>query len=342
MKKNFSTIISIITCVGMIFCLFHINNLNHEISSLRSRLDNEIHIVNQNVSGIYGDVQAMLEEESNQLSVSDWEYGDISVESHTAEIICTVVPKVYTPDVTQGSIVCNGEEFALTYTDGKYTTTLDIPLFETSQVTQVKMNDNGTIRTQELDWHISPRYEALLNSYAGMGGTASGKAGNNEYIWSTKYSMHIDIERKGEFQIQSVEVVEVLDGREIGRIPVDISNEGQDAYYKAFVEKGEAVPENVTLVPERGSAYNGHMSFLYYLNKDYHIPNGSMLELYVDVVDGNGLRYRSLAEVVAVDSSGNLDDERAEEMRRFAFAEPMVIFDEDGTVLYEVDKGLYE
>ena len=44
-------------------------------------------------------------------------------------------------------------------------------------------NDNGTIRTQEEDWVIEPRYEALLLSYAGMGGSATGKPGNDEYIW---------------------------------------------------------------------------------------------------------------------------------------------------------------
>lgn len=341
MTKRISTVVAIIACVLLAFNTIKIISLQEELDKLRSDVNDEIHTVNQNVSDIYDHVQAMLEEENNQLSVSDWEYGEITVDTRTAEITCTVIPKIYTPGVTQGSIVCNGREYALTYADGQYITTIELPLFETSQVTQVKLNDNGTIRTQELNWQIAPRYEVLLNSYVGMGGSASGKPGDNEYLWSTEYTVNIDIQCQGKFQVQSVEVVEVLDGEEIGRIPVDISNEGQDAYYKAFVEKGEAVPKNFNTVEKESPVYNGQMSFLYYLNEDYHIPNGSMLELYVDVIDGNGLRYRSFAEAVAVDSNGKLDDARAEEKRKYSFAEPVFIFDSDGTVLYEIDPSLF-
>ena len=62
----------------------------------------------------------------------------------------------------------------------------------------------------------------------------------------------------------------------------------------------------------------------------------------VDVVDGNGLRYRSFAECIAVTADGEPDDLRAEEMRMYAFAEAILIFDEAGNVIFEIDPELFK
>lgn len=343
MKKNLSTIIAIIACVLLAFNTIKISTLQKELNRLRSDVDDEIHTVNQNISDIYGDVQAMLEEEANQLAVSDWEYGEINVDNRTAEVICTVVPKVYTPGTTQAAIVCNGQEYPLTYANEQFNATIELPLFDRNELNMVKLNDNGTIRSQELEWIIEPRYEALLLSYAGMGGSATGKPGNGEYIWSPEYGVTINIERKGEFEIRSVELVEVLDGKEISRTPIDLSKEGQEAYQEALRKTGNPVPEFTSRVNEvSGPTYEGTVHFIYYLDKDYHIPNGSMLEWYVDVVDGNGLRYRSFVDCLAVTADGEPDDLRMEEKQVYAFAEAVMIFDAEGNVVYEIDPELFK
>lgn len=343
MKKNLSTFIAIIACVLLALNTIKINTLQKEVDRLRSDLDNEIFNVNQNIDGIYGDVQLMLEEEANQLAVSEWKYGDINIDARTAEVICTIVPKVYTPGTTQAAIVCNGQEYPLTYTNEQYTATIELSLFDRNELSAVKLNDNGTIHTQDLEWIIEPRQEVLLLSHAGMSGSATGKPGNGEYIWSPEHSVIIDIYSKVPFQIQSVELVEVLDGEEINRTPVDLSEEGQKAYQEAIRKSGDAVPEVASRVTEvSGSSYEGNVNFIYYLDKDFNIPNGGMLEFYVDVVDGNGLRYRSFAECIAVTADGEPDDLRAEEMRMYAFAEAVMIFDEDGNVIYEIDPELFK
>ena len=327
----------------LLVSLSEISSLKREISSLRNRLDSEMNTMKNNISDIYREVEDMLEEESNQLSTSDWEYGEINVKNRTTEVICTVIPKVYSPDVTQTSLIYNGTEAMLNYADGKYTATFEIPLFETTVFTQVKLTENGTIRTQELDWHISPRYDALLISYAGIRGSARGDRGDNEYVWSPKYTVNIDIERKGEFQLQSVELVEILDGEEIGRIPIDISDAVQQKYADKIAKTGETVPEHISVTSKAdSSSYEGSVNFLYYLDKDYHIPNGSILELYVDVVDGNALRYRSLAQCYAVTEDGEPDELRMEKMNLYVHAEPVLIFDDDGNVVFDVDSSLFK
>ena len=343
MKKNLSSMIAGIACVLLAFNSIKIIRLQEDLDRLRSHMNDEIDNINRNIDGIYREVEDMLEEEANQLAVSEWKYGDINIDERTAEIICTIVPKVYTPHTTQAALVCNGEEYALTYADDRYATTIKLPLFGRNELTAVKLNDNGTIRTQELDWIIEPRNEALLLSYAGMRGSASFEKGNGEYIWSPEYTTVINIECKEEFRIQSAELVEILDGKEINRIPIDLSDEGQDAYAEAIMKMDDhPIPEAASRVGHiSGSTHESNVDFIYCLDKEYHIPNGSMLELYVDVVDGNGLRYRSFAECMAVTADGKPDDLRMEEKQMYAFAEAVMIFDEEGNVVFELNPELF-
>ena len=336
MKKNAPMIVSIICCVLLVISLFQISSLRQEVSSLRSRLSNEIDRVNNSVSGIYTEVRSMLEEEANQLSVSDWEYGEIDIKNRTAEVVCTIVPKVHTPGTTEASLVYNGQEAPMAYDNGAYTASLKLPLFEESRINQVMLNDAGTIRTQELDWHIAPRYEALPSSYAGMSGSAKGTPGQSAFTWDVEHSVHINVEKKGGFTVQSVELVEMLDGKEVGRLPVDLNEAGQRAYAEAASKAGEAIPENVS--SGSGGGDRGSASYLYYLDKTYQIPNGSELIIYVDVVDGNGLRYRSFAEGMAIGADGQPDDAAIDHRRMFAFAEPIWIFDEPGAVIYTIEE----
>lgn len=339
MNKNFSKIISVVVSVLLIFCLVEITALKDEISRLRSSLDFEMNQVNNTVYNLYSEVQQMLAEEENQLTTADYHYGNIDIDSKTAELICTIVPKTYTPGITQVSLSGNNREWPLSYENNQYTAVIELPLFDHSEITQVTLNDNGTIRTQTLDWALDPRYETLLMSYVSMYGSASFKSVKDECIWSPRFTAQIDLEQKGDFQIQSIELVEILDGEELARTPVDLSFEGQQAYAKASAKYNESltVPENLA----ENTDFNGFAHFLYFLDKDYHIPNGSTLELYVDVVDGNGLRYRSFAECHAITADGKRDDSISDEKRLYASAEPVLIYDENGTILYQIDSELF-
>ena len=343
MQKNVSAIIASVACVLLAFNSFKIISLQEELDRLRSDMNDEIHTVNRNIDEIYGDVQEMLDEEVNQLAVSEWEYGNIDIDARTAEVICTIVPKIYTPNVTRAVIVCNENEYNLTYVNGKYTATIELPLFDRNEINMVKLNDNGTIRMQELDWVIEPRHEVLLISHAGAGGSAPGKPGDGEYIWSPEYTVVIDIQSKVDFQIKSAELVEILDGKEVNCISIDLSNEGQDAYIEELRKTDEPIPEVALRANEvSGATFKDNLNFVYCLDKDYHIPNGSMLELYVDVVDGNDLRYRSFVECLAVTNDGELDDLRMEETQMYAFAEAVMIFDEADNVIFEISPELFK
>ena len=343
MQKNVSVIIASVACVLLAFNSIKIISLQEELDRLRSDMNDEIHTVNRSIDGIYSEVQYMLEEEVNQLAISEWKYGDIDIDARTAEVICTIVPKIYTPNATRAIIVCNEKEYNLTYVNDKYTATIELPLFDRNEINMVKLNDNGTIRMQELDWVIEPRHEVLLLSHAGAGGSATGKPGDNEYIWSPEYTVIIDIQSKIDFQIKSAELDEILDGKEVNCIPIDLSNEGQNAYLEELRKTDEPIPEVALRADEvSGMAFEENANFVYCLDKDYHIPNGSMLELYVDVVDGNDFQYRSFVECMAVTAHGEIDNQRMSEKQMYSFAEAVMIFDKTGNVIFEISPELFK
>ena len=343
MKKKLWAVLAGIACGMLVINAVQIHNLEREVDNLRRELIIQADQTNQIVYGISGDIHSILEEEANQLALSEWEYGKLDVASRSAEILCTVVPKVFNPDTTKASILCNGQEYPMTYGNGQYTAALTLSIFETSEVTAVKMEDGGTVRTQELNWTFEPRYEALMSASASVHGSSTNQHGEGSSIWSANYGITVHVERKGQFRVQSVELVEMLDGKEIGRLPVDLSYEGQAAYAESLSTKNSQIaipePQNTT---EDGSIYNGSTSFLYPLKKSYQVPNGSVLELYVDVVDGDGLRYRTFVEGVALTESGQPDESRMDEMFIYTNSEPVMIFDAAGNVLYEVDRTLYK
>lgn len=344
MKKFSDTFFIILLCGALVLNMLQIKELEREIDRLENSLYNEINNVNGRISNIYYNVEEMLEEESNQLSIADWHYGNFDADKKEVEIICTVLPKSYNPQVTKAHIAYNGQEVPLTYHNGEYTTTLKIPLSAESYIGQVSLTDNGTIRTQALDWTIVPIHEFLLEHtsyFAGSCSYTSDKNGN--FVLATKYSFFINLERKGDFQVKSVELVEVLDGKEISRTPIDISFEGQQAYAAAAKKRNQAVPERIATIDENEfstatpASFDGTANFFYYAEKDYPVSNGSMLELYIDVVDGNDYRYRSLVSCYARDENGKADEARMDELEMYIHVPNYLIFDKNGDVLYKWD-----
>lgn len=86
MKKKPAIIFSVIVCVILVIDMIQIKRLKQEVADLQNSLNYQ----SQRTEDIYSDaisqVNAMLEEEDNQLTKSDWEYGKVDVDSHTVQI----------------------------------------------------------------------------------------------------------------------------------------------------------------------------------------------------------------------------------------------------------------
>ena len=81
-------------------------------------------------------------------------------------------------------------------------------------------------------------------------------------------------------------------------------------------------------------------SYVYWMDQGWNIPEGSIVEFYVEVVDETGLRYRSFLEWFEVSGSEEAI-RQMDEKSAYMGAEPVLIFDETGTIVYELVPGLF-
>jgi len=176
--------------------------------------------------------------------------------------------------------------------------------------------------------------------YAYFNGNGRGIVKNTEFIWQPDGSIHINAEKKGNHKSKKIDLVEMLDGKEIHRESIGLSKKEQRNYADELSKNGETVPEHI--YSETEEEYSGNVSFLYPFKKEIHIPNGSEYLLFVDVVDENDLIYRCFIEGYPILKDGDIDDMRMDELRIYSFAEPMLILDSKGEVLFEVEPGLFQ
>ena len=332
--KKFVWLMNVVVCFALIFCMMKINDLQHQVNNLSNSIYRIDRNLNNDMQNIYSNVQNLLEEESNQLTISDWEYGKIDVENRTAEIICTVVPKEYNPNVTKVKLISDDQEYSMNYDNGKYTVKLNVPLFDIMKIQQVNLIDKGIVRTQEVGWMIEPKAEALLWTYVHFSGEGRGSYGDTAYTWKSTGKVDFNIERKGSFEVKKIDLIEVMDGKEINRINVDISEEGQRKYAEALAKKGQSIPEYFSNTESVDVVYEGTKNFIYPLIKEIVVPNGSEYMLYSDITDGYDLTYRCFVDCISIDKKGNHNEVREDELRMYMFDSAFMIFDSEGNVVY--------
>lgn len=337
--KKMTKFINIVMCGVLVFCTFKIIDLQDQIDNLRSNISSMDRNLRNDMNNIYGNVNNMLEEESNQLTTNNWKFESIDLENKTTKISCIILPKEFNPNITKLKILNESNEYSLDYIDGQYITNIDIPLFETTEFNQVQLNDNGTIRTQNLKWSISPRYEALIQTFVRFSGSTQSSLSKNEQEWNYNGKIEFDIEKKGTFSIKNIELIESIDGKEVNRYLVDITAQGQKKYAEELAKKNQSIPENLG---NDSSSYDGTISFIYPYKKSLTIPNGSEFLLYAEITDENNLVHRTYLEYVPVKEDGYIDETKYEEFEMYRFTEAHMILDENGNVLYQIDESLFK
>ena len=122
-----------------------------------------------------------------------------------------MIPKEYQPDVTQAFFLCNDEEVAAEYKDGRYEVTMDVPLFEEVDIASVLFKENGTIRAEGLNWVFNSRNELLPFVHAyNYGSYSYGKSKDLENMgtWTFSGDLEVDVAAKyiEEFEIEKSEL----------------------------------------------------------------------------------------------------------------------------------------
>ena len=311
MKQNLKNILLIINTILLIVCLVQIADLRAELQNMRFNTSNQLSNILTNVNNSHSYIEEKLEENASIISKSEFEFGEIDIKAGTVEVSAYVIPKEYQPNVTQAFFLCGDEEVPAEYVGGKYVVTMNLPLFEDVNIPSVMFKENGTIRTESLDWFFNPRAELLPYVYAYNAGSFSvGKSEKKENVGTWTFSGDVEIDVAGkyrdEFKVDTAEIVRFLDGKEVERFDITLE------------------------------AMTAHNTFSYNWNPTYEIPFGSTQELFVDITLKNGLVYRSWISYCRMDEQGNpIEDNGYWENLEAS------IYDTEGNVLYSVDEEFY-
>lgn len=108
------------------------SNTGYQISNILTNLNNS-----------YSYIEETLAKEASIVSKAEWEFGKLDIKTRTVELKASVIPKEYIPNETQAFFLCNDEEVAAEYRDGKYEVTMNVPLFEDVDIAAVLFKENG-------------------------------------------------------------------------------------------------------------------------------------------------------------------------------------------------------
>ena len=295
MKKNYQSIISTVSCLVAVICLFQINGLKNEIEVLRSSLSGQISTVNSSVSDIYSNVDSKLKNEASLITASGYDYEELDVENGLVNMRIHITPKQYSPDKTEASVYINENKYEMTLLNGDFVLDFKVPIFEDSTVSKIVFTEDGIIKTESLDWYFSPVYEFIPTVDAFLSG--SWHHGNGYDMSGT---IEVDINAPLS-KITKTLIVEKLDGKVENKESIDMKFDNTNEYY----------------------------THRYYeISKELDVPRGSTYELYLAIEDENGFVYVSRLDRYELDSNGNVVDNN-DDMYKSAD-----IYDKEGNLLY--------
>ena len=328
MKKQLTTIVAVVALVIAVIAQFRISALQDEIRQLRNDLNNNLSMMRSDHSAAISYMEELMAKEASILTDTQFSLGALNIADRTFMLSGSVTPKEHQPGVTEAFLTVNSKAYPMQLANGVYTIQLDLPLFEEARVDKVEFHEGDVIRTETLDKQWSPRYELLPQINGRLSGSGRGSAANGVYTWHREGEIRVSVEGKGQtIDVRSVAILEVLDGVEVGRTEIPLTSTKSN-------RNEEPAPEPV---PESGFTVRGSETFYHEIDRDFNIPYGSTLELVVEVVDGNGLRYRTVLEHWSVNEKGeNVDDDLMGLRDLFE-----KILDADGNILYEVDEADY-
>lgn len=318
MKKNMSNIIAVTACVAIVVCLFQNVQLKRKISNLENNLSNQIMNIDNRINNIYGNIDHQLEEQEHLLAVREPEWSDITMnlDTKTADMKCAVSPKEFQQGVTMAVLSCNGNEYPMTFEDGKFVASLQLPLFEESRISKVSFCENGIVRTQALDWYMFPRELLMPSVYINTCAGYTWESGKKPYM-HLDGEMEVQIEQKGHpVKVQSISLLVYIEGKEEKRIklpantkPTTSRNSGNHMeQVEEYIEENQA-------------------RFYCPVDEKIPFPLNSEMALYIEVADDSGLCYRTKIESGYVNEAGNYDGVST-------WGDETSIFSKDGKKIY--------
>ena len=151
MKKNFSTIVSVITCVLFVFCVLKINSLQREVDTLNRQLD-------MNYNNLYTEIinsrSDIVNQVTEQLDKQDRIFDSVktSLQYHDNKVALTItaVPKeLKNGESIWASVEANGQAVQQKFDSNNQAVLYFEPVY--SVVPKLQIKSNNGVRQQVLD-----------------------------------------------------------------------------------------------------------------------------------------------------------------------------------------------
>lgn len=310
MKKHLPLIVSLACCLVSFLCLLEVQDLTSQLNSLRNEMTNGIHRVESSVQNISSHVSNSLEEQASLLASYSFDYQDANLDAGTVQLAARVSPKEYRSGVTSAVLrLSNGLTIALEEETGAFVALAELSLFEEFTIESVIFEEEGTLRTERLDWYVSPADACLPYLWASLGGTMR-LADETFTIDGT-----LDFDLNGydashitglSLDIQAMRLIQQVNNEEVfcHEFPMEQVEVMQADEYTFY---GLIPLENFTL----------------------SWPNNTTQKLWLEMENAGGLRYRVLVDQRTSNQKGNMDFEVPE------VPNTMEIYSSSGKLLYQ-------
>ena len=307
--NKFFVVISIVLCVLLIASLVSIGNLKDDVRSMRNNFSSSLSQVQNDMNGMSSQMYSYIEQKSSIIAYSDYDMGEIDVEERTVLFDVTISPKEYDEIETVAVFEIGGQRYDMTKEGSEFKAEIPLDMFGEYDNIKVAFCEGSSVRTELLEWYISPRGESLPMIYAqSLGGWRGGfDADRKNYIWTPSGEIQIEIDAyaKESISIKSAEIIYEIDGKEIysqdmGSIIVNTSKDWS------------TVQEELT--------------------EEAEIPLGSTFMVYTELVDEYGLHHINVIERISIDNNGDIAGDDEDHIWRYG---EQIIMDGDGNVLYD-------
>ncbi len=300
-KKRFHWKQLIIVLVAVVFAgsLCIIFKLSNEIDALKASNSNlaiEMQTLRNEINSIYDNVDQQLKKQASLLSGIDFSIGNFSEDRKTVALSLKVVPKSISDDM-QVSITVDGKTAPLERSGNAFSGTIDVGLFvDYNQWPLLSIQSAEGTKTEYLEEidisYLFMRYSPSL--YAGISSGSRVSGGT----WRVDFDLSIvsKPEYGAPVSFTSFTLVEEVDGEEISR--QDITDE----------------------VRKSGESENMHYT------KEFKVPHGDELKVYVIGEDSLGYLHKTLAYYGWLASEGASSEE--------AIFGGEMIYDKEGNLLY--------
>ncbi|MBQ5782591.1 MAG: hypothetical protein IIV99_04300, partial [Oscillospiraceae bacterium] len=227
MKKHFTTIIMAISCIVTVMCLVRINELQDTVRNYSYRISEQENNIRNEINSISYEVESALEQQASLISDSGWDWQNLEnadIKNNKIVIDCYVTPKQYNPDTTQAVIYCGEQAYQMTLENGQFVAQIEVPVFTYTYVDRVQFTDNGTVKTETLDWYINAKDQLVPDFYADAPGYSTTRKDKTVSIKYNGYSM-VHINHRGTEYSKKADFIVKVDGREAVRKTVDLAKE---------------------------------------------------------------------------------------------------------------------